>query len=83
MGVAVDATTSFSTSTPALVVAGSYYGTQGLMRGRTYDIAPDGQRFLMLKAVATINTDDPFAGLTQIVVVQNWFEELTERVPVN
>ena len=51
---------------------------------RTYDIAPDGQRFLMVKegSAAGSDADDPFAGLTQIHVVQNWTQELLERVPV-
>ena len=30
----------------------------------------------------TASGDDPLAGLTQIHVVQNWFEELKTRVPV-
>ena len=39
-----------------------------------YDVSPDGQRFLMLKA-----TDQP--APTQINVVLNWFEELKQKVP--
>ena len=35
----------------------------------------------MLKHGSPANADDPFAGLTQIVVVQNWFEDLQARVP--
>ena len=38
-------------------------------------IIPDGQRFLMLK------TTEQAQALTQINVVQNWFEELQRRVP--
>jgi hypothetical protein len=37
-------------------------------------VAPDGQRFLMLKA-------DEAQATTQINVVLNWFEELKRRVP--
>ena len=48
---------------------------------RSYDISPDGQRFLMFKEGAAISADDPFAGLTRLIVVQNWFEELKARVP--
>ena len=54
----------------------------GIYRGRfpgaiTWDIAPDGRRFLMVK-------DEAASGTTggQIIVVQNWFEELTRLVPV-
>ncbi len=45
-----------------------------------YDLSPDGQRFLMLKNVGQIGTED--ATPSQITVVLNWFEELKARVPV-
>ena len=48
---------------------------------RVYDLHPDGQRFLMVKDAAL--TDD--AGTPtppQIVLVENWHQELLERVPV-
>ncbi len=35
----------------------------------------------MLKEGGPASADDPFAGLTQIHVVQNFFEELEARVP--
>ena len=35
----------------------------------------------MIKEGGTATADDPFASLTQIHVVQNWFEELKARVP--
>ena len=41
-----------------------------------YDVSPDGQRFLMLKP-----DEQTSSSVTQIVVVQNWFEELKRRVP--
>jgi Tol biopolymer transport system component len=44
---------------------------------RHYDVSPDGQRFLMLKAGAT----DPNATPASMVVVLNWFEEPKARVP--
>ncbi len=49
----------------------------------TYDISPDGKRFLMIKPLES--TDDGPTGEEQreIIIVQNWFEELKERVPVN
>ena len=46
---------------------------------RTYDIAPDGQRFLMVKEA---EAGDEGAVPTQIHVVQNWTQELLERVPI-
>ena len=50
-------------------------GTLGL--GRTYDVSPDGLRFLMLKAPGT----DASAAPTALIVVQQWDEELKRLVP--
>ena len=47
---------------------------------RNYDIAPDGQRFLMLSPQ---RASDPSAVVPpQINVVLNWHQELLERVPI-
>jgi hypothetical protein len=43
---------------------------------RMYDVAPDGQRFLMLKRVAEQTNASP-----TIVVVQHFGEELKARLP--
>ena len=47
--------------------------------GRAYDVAPDGQRFLM------IQQGDPVSQspITHVVLVQNWLEELKRLVPRN
>jgi serine/threonine-protein kinase len=37
-----------------------------------FDVSPDGKRFLMIRPVAGL-------GETELVVVQNWFEELKQR----
>ena len=44
--------------------------------GRTFDVAPDGQRFLMVKEAG-----DDTSRLAQIIVVENWTEELKRLVP--
>lgn len=80
MGVAVETDAGFGAGTPTLVIAGSYYGASRTARARTYDIAPDGQRFLMLKTSAA-PIDAALASLPQIHVVLNWTEELKARVP--
>ncbi len=54
------------------------YSTRG--DGRTYDVAPDGQRFLAITSVP-LETDADVSR-PQINIVLNWFEELKERVPV-
>jgi hypothetical protein len=45
---------------------------------RTYDVSPDGQRFLMIKAA---DASDKTSTPTSIVVVEHWFEELKRLVP--
>ncbi len=47
---------------------------RGRQLGATWDIAPDGERMLMIRVAAP-------AQPNQINVVLNWFEELKERVP--
>jgi eukaryotic-like serine/threonine-protein kinase len=50
----------------------------GTGTGRTYDVSRNGDRFLMLKAGgASTNGDAP----ADMVVVQNWLEELKRLVP--
>jgi serine/threonine-protein kinase len=46
-----------------------------LAAGRSYDVSPDGQRFLVLK-------DAQQQGAAQINVVLNWTEELKRLVPI-
>jgi serine/threonine-protein kinase len=45
---------------------------------RTYDVSPDGRRFLMLKTV-----NQPAQTAARIVFVENWNEELERLVPAN
>ena len=47
---------------------------------RDYDITPDGERFVMV--FPADQTESSESSLRQIILVQNWFEELKERVPV-
>ena len=42
-----------------------------------YDVSPDGQRFLMIKAPGT----DASAAPPALIVVQHWDEELKRLVP--
>jgi hypothetical protein len=43
-----------------------------------YDVAPDGQRFLMLKAAAAANSSE-----RELHIIVNWIEELKRRLPRN
>jgi serine/threonine-protein kinase len=76
--MAVDVTTqpSFSVGKPRMLFEGQYQPTP--VTFPNYDVSPDGQRFLMLKA-----SEQEQAAPTQINVVLNWFEELKRRVPAN
>ena len=73
--MAVDVTTqpSFAAGNPRMLFQGDYVPAANPVTN--YDVSPDGQRFLMLKPV------EQAAAPTQIVVVQNWFEELKQKVP--
>jgi hypothetical protein len=46
--------------------------------GRSYDISPDGQRFLMLTQGGGA---DQTAAPPSLIVVQHWTEELKRLVP--
>ena len=72
---------TFSHGTPELVFSLSGYRVGfGRDVGGPWDIALDG-RFLFPTSGTVEETDDePFNGL---IYVENWFEELKERVPVN
>lgn len=56
---------------------GPYFRNPDQM-GRTYDVSPDGQRFLMVKVGGV---SDETAAPTSITVVQNWLEKLKRLVP--
>ena len=76
--VAVDAESSFIADTPQLLFEGEY-PAGALPEFRTYDLDADGSRFVIVKR-ETAQTDAETA--TELVLVQNWFEELNRLVPV-
>jgi hypothetical protein len=75
MSVPVAAGPGFAPGRPVRLIEGTGYtgaGAQG--GGRTYDVSPDGSRFLMVR------TGDQ--STTPLVVVLNWFEELERLAPI-
>ena len=76
MGVGVARGPSWAATTPTLVVKEGYF-TNLNWWGRSYDISPDGQRFLMIKEGGADGTAAP----ASIIVVQHWVEELKRLVP--
>ncbi len=71
MVVGITTEPTFTQGSPAVLFTGNYQQTS--FGNPQYDVAPDGQRFLMIKQEQT--------GVTQINVIQNWFEELKRLVP--
>jgi eukaryotic-like serine/threonine-protein kinase len=59
---------------PRVLFSGPYPDNPGWTRPRSYDVTPDGQRFLMTR----IPLDPP---RPRIVMVLNWFKELLAQVP--
>jgi serine/threonine-protein kinase len=59
---------------PVALFGGRYPDNPGWTRPRSYDVSPDGDRFLMTRLPA--QRDRP-----RIVVVLNWFDELKAKVP--
>jgi hypothetical protein len=78
MSVAVEGGATFRAGNPTLLFEGRYL-MNAVFAGRTYDVSPDGQRFLMIKE----GTSTDQASASQVIVVQNWLEELKRLVPTN
>ena len=75
MAVEVTTQPAFAVGKPKVLFQGPYLPTGA--EAPFYDVSADGQRFLMIKP----SEQDSPSSLTQIVVVQNWFEELKRPVP--
>jgi eukaryotic-like serine/threonine-protein kinase len=72
MAVAVETKPIFKPGKAELLSQGKY--------APSWDISPDGKRFLMMKESGA--TTSEAEGPRKINVVLNWFEELKRRVPV-
>jgi serine/threonine-protein kinase len=75
MLVGVERGQTWAATVPTILIKEGYFTVPGGNPGRTYDISPDGQRFLMIKPGGE---SDQTASL---IVVQNWGEELKRLVP--
>jgi hypothetical protein len=73
--VDVEAGTGLSASKPRLLLDLSGYTLAGPAVG--WDISRDGRRFLLVKKGETESL-----AITEMTLVQNWFEELKRLVPV-
>jgi serine/threonine-protein kinase len=68
----------WSGGTPRKLLEPGYYRGGDVWVSRHYDVSPDGQRFLMIK-----EGGGDAATAQDIIVVQNWTEELKRLVPRN
>jgi WD40 repeat protein len=71
MVVSIPTEPEFKAGTPQVIFEGPYVNVSGL----SYDVAPDGQRFLVLQP----QYDD--SQVRELHVVTNWFEELKQLIP--
>ena len=75
MAVSIAPEPGFQPSAPRMLFEGDYLAPNAAPE--TYDVSLDGQRFVMIKAAdAESETRE-----TQIVVVENWLEELERLAP--
>jgi Tol biopolymer transport system component len=86
MEVSVTIEPNFSQETPKTLFRRKYLSLSGLANVfalNSWDISPDGKRFLMIKPVEA-SEDEPVSDVSsKIIIVLNWFEELKQRVPVD
>jgi serine/threonine-protein kinase len=71
MSVSISAGAPLSASVPRLVHQGWFLRT--ITGNTSYDITPDGSRFLRIQQVT------PARPITQLELVLNWFEEMSQR----
>jgi eukaryotic-like serine/threonine-protein kinase len=73
---------TFTPGTPSKILSTRYYAGSTILGLdlRAYDVAPDGQRFLMVKE-ATGSGQKSTETPASMVVVLNWFNELKARLP--
>jgi hypothetical protein len=76
MSVAIQRGEGFAAGNPQVIFDGPYLAPNS---SRTYDVSPNGERFLMLKAASS----DKTSAQPSMIIVQNWTEELKRRVPTN
>ena len=73
MAVSIGVQPRLSAGTPKALFSGEYAMNAP---ARAWDVTPDGQRFLLIRA----DEKSP-AGIGQMNIVQNWHEELEQLVP--
>ena len=80
MVVPIEMDPVFAPGTAQVVFEGPYMPPRANVISRNFDVAPDGDRFLLIKQGAV--REGPEESVPKMTVVLNWFEELKDRVPV-
>ena len=75
MAVSVESEPVFTPGAPELLFQGAYPFPN--TRGSFYDVSLDGQQFLMITFAAAVSTGES----PQIIIVENWLEELKRLAP--
>ena len=66
---------AFSAGTQVKIASTRYFSAN---QARSYDVTPDGSRFLFIKGVAV--TQNPATTPVSLIVTLNWFEEIRARL---
>ena len=81
MAVTIETEPTFRRGRAVRLFETDEYGTPATVgTNRRMDVSPDGTRFLMFKKATGA---DGSAREPEIILVQNWFDELRRRVPTN
>ena len=72
MATTIETTPTFNRGRPRALFEGYYQATY-----MSFDVSSDGNRFVMLKTTPRTSAPEQ----PTLVLVQNWFEELTRLVP--
>jgi eukaryotic-like serine/threonine-protein kinase len=77
-GAAVTTSPTFGVATPFKILNNAYFVVSGIS-GRSYDISPDGKRFLLIKESRDANPRSTSTAASMVVVV-NWLDEFKARL---
>jgi serine/threonine-protein kinase len=75
MVVPVTLTPTFDAGAPHVLFEGTFGNSAAI---RDYDVTPDGRRFLMVQ-----QHERPLASTAELVLAENWTDELLRKVPVH
>jgi serine/threonine-protein kinase len=78
MAASVESRSPIKMSSPRKLIEGAFESSAANTM-RTFDVSPDGRRFLMIKNANPASGDIQPASLTVLV---NWFEELNRLAPI-